>query len=416
MVKPMGKLKFVLVIALLIGIGGLLSSMGMFSFDKNGLPVIDDDTVTDGGASDNDTAEDTDDAGEDSVAETKSDSNDTESSSGIQSASAEESPIHVDDAIGRRLDNDELIETVAPAVVSVVTEKITHGMFYRAIPQTGAGTGVIVSADGYIVTNNHVVDDAEKITVTLSNGRTFEGLEVASDPQTDLAVIRIEGNDFPYLHFLNDTLGQLDPLDPVVAVGNALALSGGPTWTVGVVSNLGRSIEVREGQVLYDLIQTDAAINPGNSGGPLVNMSGQVVGINTAIATGAENIGFAISTNSVIPVINGLIVDKQIERPWLGVKMLTVTESIQYLYDLSEDSGVLIVEVIENSPAIDAGLRAGDVVSTIDGQEVNTAAEMRLVIQAHDIGDQVTIEYSRDDKQKTAEVVLKEVPSSLVYN
>ncbi|MDY6833805.1 MAG: trypsin-like peptidase domain-containing protein [Chloroflexota bacterium] len=406
----MGKLKFALVIVLLIGIVGLMSSLGILSLDKDSLPFVDDDNITDGGTSDNGDNGDTDDTDEDYVSEPKPNSNNNESPSAIQPASADEFPIHVDVAIGNRLDNDELIETVAPAVVSVVTEKVTYGMFYRAIPQTGAGTGVIVSSDGYIVTNNHVIEGAETITVTLSDGRTFDGLEVASDPQTDLAVIQIEGNDFPYLHFLDDSLGQLDALDPVVAVGNALALYGGPTWTVGVVSNLGRSIEVREGQVLYDLIQTDAAINPGNSGGPLVNMSGQVVGINTAIATGAENIGFAISTNAVVPVISDLIEEKQIKRPWLGVKMLTVTESIKYLYTLSEDRGVLIVEVIADSPAIDAGLRAGDVVTAIDRQEVKTADEMRLVVQSHDIGDRLKIEYYRDGDKNTVDVVLGEAP------
>ena len=355
----MGKLKHILVIAVLISIvGGLLTWSGVLPCDKLDVPFT-----------------------------------------------------NVDAATGIELDSDELVEKVAPAVVSIVTEKMSHGMFFQPIPQQGAGTGVLISPEGHIVTNYHVVKDAEQITVTLSDGRTFEPTKVGSDPQTDLAVIQIEGSGFPYLHLLDNSLEQLRVLEPVFAVGNALALPGGPTWTAGVVSNLGRSIQLADGTMLYDLIQTDAAINPGNSGGPLLNMAGQVVGINVAIAADAENIGFAISTNTVIPVVNSLIEEGQVIRPWLGVRMLTVTPSIKYQYNLSVDRGVLIVEVASGSPADKAGLKTGDVVTAIGGQEVNTSEEMRLVIQGHQVGDQVKIVYFRGREQKTTQATLGETPS-----
>jgi len=322
-----------------------------------------------------------------------------------------ETLLYVDAEIGAELDTEELVERVAPAVVSIVTEAVSYDWFLRPVPQTGAGTGVIISPDGYIVTNNHVVENAQKVTVTLSDGRTLEATNVTSDLQTDLAVVKIDASELPYLHFLSNSLEQLNELDWVVAVGNALALPGGPTWTLGVVSNLGRSIDLGSGVVLHEIIQTDAAINPGNSGGPLVNMAGQVVGINVAIASNAENIGFAISTDTAIPVIESLIEEGEVARPWLGVSMLTVTSAIQYQYNLSVDEGVLIVEVFDGSPADEAGLEPGDVVTGIDGQEVNTSEEMRVALQAHRVGDQLEIVYFRGSEQKTTHATLVEATS-----
>jgi serine protease Do len=315
-------------------------------------------------------------------------------------------PPYVDEVIGAELDTVELVDEVGPAVVSIVTETMSYNIFYQPVPQTGAGTGVIATPDGYIVTNNHVVENAQKVTVTLSDGRTFEATSVTTDPETDLAVVKIDAGDLPYLHFLSGSLEQLNELDPVVAVGNALALPGGPTWTAGVVSNLGRSIELETDVVLYDLVQTDAAINQGNSGGPLVNMAGQVVGINVAIASNAENIGFAISTDTAIPVIAGLIAEGQVVRPWLGVSMLSVTPIIASQYSLSTDSGVLVVQVVSGSPADQAGLQPYDVVTSIGGQEVSTAEGMRLAIHARQVGDEVEIVYLRGSEQGTTRATL----------
>jgi serine protease Do len=317
----------------------------------------------------------------------------------------------VDEEIGPELSTQELVAEVAPAVVSIVTETVSYNWFWQAVPQTGAGSGIIISSDGYIVTNNHVVENANKVTVTLSDGSAFETTIVGADAQTDLAVVKIDANNLSYLHFLGTSTEQLSVLDPVVAVGNALALPGGPTWTLGVVSNLGRSIEVDTGAVLNDIIQTDAAINAGNSGGPLVNMAGQVVGINVAIASNAENIGFAISTDTAIPVMQSLITEGKVVRPWLGVEVTSVTSTIQQYYNLSVNTGALIISVNSDSPADKAGLRAGDVITKMDNEDISTTEGLISAIRSHQIGDQVEIVYYRENVQQVATATLEESPS-----
>src|SRR4030043_458597 len=306
----------------------------------------------------------------------------------------------VDEKIGSELSTQELVATVAPAVVSIVTETVSYNWFWQAVPQTGAGSGIIISPEGYIVTNNHVVEDANKVTVTLSNGSTYEATTVGTDAQTDLAVVKIDASNLAYLHFLSDSLEQLSVLDPVVAVGNALALPGGPTWTTGVVSNLGRSIELDTGVVLNDIIQTDAAINAGNSGGPLLDMAGQVIGINVAIASNAENIGFAISTDTAIPIVQGLITEGKVVRPWLGVSVTTVTPAIQQYYNLSVSTGALITSVTSGSPADNAGLRAGDVITKLGDDDISTTDDLIAAIGSHQIGAQVDVVYYRGDVQQ----------------
>jgi serine protease Do len=319
--------------------------------------------------------------------------------------------LSIDQAAGPQLSSQELVAEVAPAVVSIVVEAVAYNWFYQAIPQTGAGSGIVVSPDGYIVTNNHVVEGAQKVTVTLSDGSVFAATMVGTDAQTDLAVVKIDASNLAYLHILGKSLEQLNVLDPVVAVGNALALPGGPTWTTGVVSNLGRSIQEENGVVLNDIIQTDAAINPGNSGGPLLNAAGQVVGINVAIATSAENIGFAISTDTVIPVVESLIGEGKVVRPWLGVSVTTVTPTIQQYYRLAVNAGALITGVSNGSPADEAGLRAGDVIVKIDNGDISTAGELTTAINSHQVGDQVEIVYYRANVQGSVTATLGESPS-----
>jgi serine protease Do len=317
----------------------------------------------------------------------------------------------VDEEIGSELSTQELVAEVAPAVVSIVTETVSYNWFWQAVPQTGAGSGIIISPDGYIVTNNHVVENANKVTVTLSDGSAYEATIVGTDAQTDLAVVKIDANNLSYLHFLSNSLEQLSVLDRVVAVGNALALPGGPTWTSGVISNLGRSIEEDNAVVLNDIIQTDTAINAGNSGGPLLNTAGQVVGINVAIANNAENIGFAISTDTAIPVVQSLITEGKVVRPWLGVEVTTVTSTIQQYYNLSVNTGVLIISVTSGSSANKAGIRAGDIITKVDNEDISTASELISAIRSHQIGDQVEIVYYRGNVQQVATAVLEESPS-----
>jgi serine protease Do len=319
--------------------------------------------------------------------------------------------LYIDEGIGSELNTQELVAEVAPAVVSIVVETVSYNWFWQAVPETGAGSGIVISSDGYIVTNNHVVEDANKVTVTLSDGRTFDATIVGTDAQTDLAVVKIDASNLAYLHLLSNSLEQLSVLDPVVAVGNALALPGGATWTTGVVSNLGRSIEEENGVVLNDITQTDAAINAGNSGGPLLDAAGQVVGINVAIASNAENIGFAISTDTIIPVVESLIAEGKVVRPWLGVSVMTVTSTVQQHYHLAVDAGALVISVSSGSPAYEAGLRAGDVITEMAQEDISTAGDLTTVISSHQIGDQVEIVYYHGNQQQTVTATLEESPS-----
>ena len=330
---------------------------------------------------------------------------------GANSTSSASGYLYIDEVVGPQLSTQELVADVAPAVVSIVVEAVSYNWFWQAVPQTGAGSGIIISSDGYIVTNNHVVEGANKVTVTLSDGRAFDATMVGTDAQSDLAVVKIDVSNLSYRHLLNNSLEQLSVLDPVVAVGNALALPGGPTWTTGVVSNLGRSIQENTGVVLSDIIQTDAAINAGNSGGPLLNAAGQVVGINVAIASSAENIGFAISTDTAIPVVQSLINEGRVIRPWLGVSVTTVTPTIQQYYSLSLEAGVLIVSVVSGGPADEAGLRAGDVITQMDQEDINTTADLTSAIGSHQIGDEIEIVYYRGDVQGVIDARLEEAPS-----
>jgi serine protease Do len=195
-----------------------------------------------------------------------------------------------------------------------------------------------------------------------------------------------------------------------VAIGNALALEGGPTVTVGVVSYLGRSIQEPNGVVLYDLIQTDAAINPGNSGGPLVNMAGQVVGINTAIAARAENIGFAVSVTPALPVISELITRGKVNRPYLGVAFYTVTPLVASQFDLGVERGVLLTIVEQGSPADTAGLRKGDVITGFAGEEISNSEQLVRAIRDLRVGQQIRITLIRDKQEQITYATLVESP------
>lgn len=215
-------------------------------------------------------------------------------------------PVFVSQDIGASLDPREVVERITPTLVCITSEGQTDS--FLPTPRRGAGSGIIIDPAGFIVTNSHVVEDASTLTVTLCDGRTVQTSEWVTDPEADIAVVVISaGSDLPYASFLSGSLSKLQVPEPVLAAGNALALPGGPTWTQGVVSHLGRPVQLSDDVYIEKSIQTSAAINPGNSGGPLINMAAQVVGINTAIAANAEGIGFAISTDTAIPVIERLI-------------------------------------------------------------------------------------------------------------
>ncbi len=321
-------------------------------------------------------------------------------------------PSYIDNQTEPALSRADLVSSVSPTVVSITFQTVGRGSFLQPVPQTGAASGVLIDPRGYIVTNSHVVEGAQALQVTLSDGRSYTAVRWDSDANTDLAVVQIQPEGaLPYAHFLFDSLDRLALLEEVVAVGNALALPGGPTWTAGVVSYLGRSIQESNGVVLDDLIQTDTAINPGNSGGPLVNMAGQVVGINTAIASGAENIGFSISTDTVIPVVHSLITKGQVTAGWLGASLLTVTPAVRSQFGLSVDSGVVIVELVPGGPAYTAGLRADDVITAFDGAPVTSSHILAEQIFSHNAGDVVTVTYLRGQSARSASVTLGQRPS-----
>ncbi len=303
---------------------------------------------------------------------------------------------------------------VRPAVAQIMV-KGTAPSFFEAVPTSGVGSGAIIDRKGYIITNNHVVEDANEMIVTLPDrDKSYNARLVGRDPSTDLAVVRIEGDDLPLA-----TLGDSDALqvgEPVVAIGNALGLEGGPTVTAGVVSALNRSIDEPNGATLHQLIQTDAAINPGNSGGPLVNSYAQVIGVNTAVATGsgeapAQGIGFAISINSAKPIIDDLITYGKVRRPYLGIELATVTPALARQYRLPVDRGVYIVRTVKGGPAAKAGMEAADIIVKIESDEIRKDTDLRNSLSKLKIGQKVRIEAFRAGNRRTFDVTLLESPA-----
>jgi serine protease Do len=286
----------------------------------------------------------------------------------------------------------DIVKQITPSVVAVHTQVVTYDIFLQPIPGQGVGTGIIIDPNGYIVTNNHVIQDAQSVTVIAKDGKSYDAVKVNGDTVTDLAVIQIDAKNLPVAK-----IGSSKDLlvgDGVVAVGNALALEGGPTVTSGIVSYIGRSIIEPNGNVLNDLIQTDAAINPGNSGGPLLNMSGQVIGINTAVASQGQNIGFAIAITPALPVIEQLIQTGHVTRPYLGVGLMTTT------------NGVEITAVDPGSPAAQAGLQVGDVITEFNRQKITTASELRQAVISAQIGEKVEIDYLRNGQANKTFAIL----------
>jgi serine protease Do len=288
------------------------------------------------------------------------------------------------------------------------------------VPQ-GAGTGFIVDSNGLIVTNNHVVAGAQKLTVTLPppDGRSFDARLLGTDAQTDLAVLKIEASNLPTAP-LGDS-AALRVGDWVVAIGNALALEGGPTVTAGVVSATGRDAQEpggtgtaqSAGPTLYDLIQTDAAINPGNSGGPLVNLRGEVVGINTLGATDAQGIGFAISIDGAKPIIQTLSQGGAVTRAYLGVQVESVTPSVAAAQGLARTDGVVIGQVVAGTPAAQAGLQPGDVIVGIGDVTVKSQQDLQgALTSTFKPGDTVEVKFNRGGADRTVRVTLGTKPAS----
>jgi serine protease Do len=296
----------------------------------------------------------------------------------------------------------ELVERVRPSVVSITTEAVRRGLF-GDFTDEGAGSGVIIRPDGLIATNSHVVNGFEGIQVHLDDGRTFDAEIVGLDLISDLAVLRIDATDLPYL-----TPAGSDSLrvgDWVVAVGNAAALRGGPTVTLGIISGRGRTITTELGQ-LFDLIQTDAAINAGNSGGPLIDLDGNVVGINTAMLRQAQGIGFAVSSEVATPILDALIKDGTYVRPLIGL----TGEDVLPALGLAAEEGVLVTRMSRDGPAFIAGIRTGDIITALDDTPTPDMPAFLSTLWSFSPGDRIDVAYLSDGTSRTTTLTLVERP------
>jgi serine protease Do len=302
-----------------------------------------------------------------------------------------------------------VLAKVEPAVVTIHTEAFQAGSV--GLQEVGAGTGMVLTADGEILTNAHVVTGAQHITVALPNDRqTHDADPVAVDTSDDIALIRLRNvSGLPTV-----ALGRSVDLhvgDAVLAVGDALDLPGGPTVTSGIVSALGRPLQGDNGEQLDNLIQTDAAINPGNSGGPLVNSSGQVVGMNTAViqqsgsGSTAQNLGFAIAVDTIKPIVDQLRTGHA-SKAFLGVSSDDNTSSIAQRYGISVDNGAILVQVQPGSAAAAVGLRANDVIVKFDGKDITNAGDLVAGVRAIRPGDKVAVEWVRGSQHLHAAVTL----------
>lgn len=299
------------------------------------------------------------------------------------------------------------VKKASPSVVGITNKAYAKDFFNRKVQVgEGTGSGVIFDAQGYIVTNHHVIADSAELIVSLADGRTFPGKLVGSDPATDLAVVKIEADNLVVA-----TLGDSDTLqvgEPAIAIGNPLGLEFRGSVTTGVISALGRTIKVEEQH--FNLIQTDAAINPGNSGGALINADGELIGINSAkiAATGVEGIGFSIPINLARPIIQSLVEHGRVIRPTIGVMVLDAQSAGRYGYAIPGGKGLLIVDLASRGSARKAGIRSGDVIRSVDGKEVNQLSELRAILQGHKVGDEIKMEVERNGRGTTYTIRLED--------
>ncbi|MDM8142636.1 S1C family serine protease [Megamonas hypermegale] len=336
---------------------------------------------------------------------------DTSSQSADNSVKAEEKAPAAPPSDARNTPVVQAAKKVGPAIVGITNKAVARDWFNRQVEiDNGTGSGVIFRSDGYIVTNNHVIDGAKDITVALSDGRTLKASLIGTDPYTDLAVIKVDAENLPTAEF-----GDSDDImvgEPAIAIGNPMGLEFQGSVTAGVISALNRTLNIGDNRV--KLLQTDAAINPGNSGGALVNADGKVIGINSAklAATGVEGMGFAIPINTVKPIIDELIANGYVSYPYLGVGVLDKQTAAQAGYRLNVDAGVIVMQIALGGPADEAGIQQRDLILKIDGKETNTVADLRSAISEHNIGDTITITISRNGNIGEVQATLTEMPKN----
>jgi len=321
-----------------------------------------------------------------------------------------------------------VVKQVGPAVVQINTSRTVREsidnfgldeFFGRRVPpreqvQRGTGSGFITTADGQVITNAHVVADADTVTVVLNDGRSFEGRVVGSDDISDLAVIDIDADSLPTV-----SLGDSDALVPgqiAIAIGNPLGLSN--TVTQGIISATERSVaEIGIADKRINFLQTDAAINPGNSGGPLLDAAGQVIGVNTAIIQGAQGIGFAIPINTVKRISQQLVSQGRVDYPYIGIRMALLTPELRSQinqsnlgFRVTQDQGIIVLSVLPDSPAADAGLREGDVIVAINGNSVEDVDQIQQQVDATGIGNAMQLTVNRNGNTQQLEVRPEALP------
>ena len=302
------------------------------------------------------------------------------------------------------------VEKISKSVVNIASVRMIQDQIYRVFPVEGVGSGVIIDKRGYILTNNHVIEESERLRITLSDGRIFNGKVVGADEATDLAVVKIE----PKKEIPVASLGDSDKLKMgqiVIAVGNPFGLTGGPTVTSGIVSSLNRSIQTQTG--VLELIQTDAAINPGNSGGPLVNTAGEVIAINTAKMPYAQGIGFAAPINTAKSILKDLIEKGRVSRPWIGIHSIKVTPQLRQYYGLPISDGALVVQVEPYSPADNSGLRRGDIIEGIDKNRIEEPSQIATYVRKKLVGDTISLTVNRNARRLEIAITLEENDTDL---
>ena len=302
----------------------------------------------------------------------------------------------------------EVVQILTPSVVQITTAILSMGLFNDPVPREGAGTGVILDDQGNILTNNHVIDGAQRITVILNTGVGFEAKPVGGDFSTDLAIIRIDAQGLQPAILGNSS--ELQVGEDVIAIGHALGLPGGPTVSKGVVSALGRAIDTDARTTIVDLIQTDALINPGNSGGALVNNRAEVIGINTAIIQGSQGIGFAINIDDAKTVAAQLLEKGYVDRGFLGITPVNMSPGLANQLGLLATRGILVARVIQGTAAEAVGLLEGDVIILLGNQIIANTGELSKFLISHPPGETVDLVYYRGEDEIRTEVTLRERP------